>query len=147
MCTRRPCRPTASTAPGASPSASAAAMTESRRAVSPRSIPTDVGDALTSVGVAGTREELRMVVTTGVIRGVVGARGPVGVVIGRAQAPAVKVAANASVPRKRAVCIVSRNYPVAGLTFETNGQSISRDARIHLDPGGKSDSTVRVGDR
>jgi hypothetical protein len=73
-------------------------MTESSRAVSPRSIPTEVGDALTSVSVGGTRDELLMLLPTGVTRGVAGDLGPVAVVIGRAQASAAKAAAN-SVPR------------------------------------------------
>ncbi len=40
--------------------------------MSERSIPTEVGDAVTSVGVGGTRDELRIVGTTGTTLGAVG---------------------------------------------------------------------------
>jgi hypothetical protein len=61
-------------------------------------MPTDIGDAVISVGVEGTRDELRIVGRTGITRGTVGV---VGEVTGRAHASVESAAASASVPKKR----------------------------------------------
>jgi hypothetical protein len=50
----------------------AAAITESSRALSDRSIPTDIGGAVTSVPVDGTRDELLIVDPADATRGVTG---------------------------------------------------------------------------
>src|SRR5688572_32512316 len=93
-------------------------MTESRRAVSARSIPTDVGEAVTSVGVGGTRDELRIVVTTAPGRAAAaGVGGPGRVATGGVQASVESAIKSASAPRSRVVCILSKSYPTKRHAF------------------------------
>jgi hypothetical protein len=75
-------------------------------------MPTDVGEEVRSVGVEGTRDELRIVGTTGTTRGTVAV---VGDGTGRAQASAVSATAIARMLKSRVVFI----YEGAGRSRRT----------------------------
>src|SRR5687768_12489104 len=96
-------------------------MTESRRAVRERSMPTEVGDAVTSVGVEGMRDELRIAGTTGTTRGAVGTAGDV---TGRAHATAAS-ANNSGTGR------ISGSYQLSAISYRL---SAARSARPAAEP-------------
>lgn len=82
-------------------------------------MPTDVGDAGTSAGIGGTRDELRMLVTATPVRGAAGPVGAGRAAAGGMQPSAKKAIESANAPRRRVVSMLTESYPITGRAFDT----------------------------